>query len=132
MGRHEQREQVFKLLFRVEFYDAADLPEQETLFFEDDEVKASEKDTAYIREKYGKVRALLQEIDRMINEKVEGWKVSRMGKAELTILRLAVYEILYDDTVPGSAAINEAVILAKEYGQESSGSFVNAVLAKFV
>ena len=55
-----------------------------------------------------------------------------MGKAELAILRLAVYEMLYDEEVPEGVAIDEAVELAKTYGQGSAGSFVNAVLAKFV
>ena len=55
-----------------------------------------------------------------------------MGKVELTLLRLGVYEIMYDEDVPDSVAINEAVELAKKYGQDNSGAFVNAVLAKFL
>ena len=55
-----------------------------------------------------------------------------MSKVDLTILRLAVYEIEYDDSVPGSVAINEAVELAKKFGQDASSSFVNGILAKFV
>ena len=54
-----------------------------------------------------------------------------MSRSDLTIIRLAVYEILYDDDIPTSVAINEAVELAKKYGQDSSGGFVNGVLAKF-
>lgn len=60
-----------------------------------------------------------------------GWSVGRIGKIELTILRLAVYEIKFDDSVPTSVAIDEAVELAKKYGQDGAGSFVNGVLAKF-
>ncbi len=137
MGRHEQREQVFSLLFRTEFHPAQDMPVQEKLFFEykfDDEKdpKIPEKDKEYIAEKYEKVAAKLPEIDAMLNEKAEGWNTGRMGKVELTLLRLGIYEILFDETVPAGVAINEAVELAKKYGQETSGGFVNAILAKFV
>ncbi|MBO4981482.1 MAG: transcription antitermination factor NusB [Lachnospiraceae bacterium] len=130
MGRHELREQVFKLLFRVEFNKAEDMPEQVRLFLEDSENIASEKDGAYIEAKYEKVLEKLKDIDRLLNENTEGWDTTRMGKVELAVLRLAVYEIRYDEDIPASVAINEAVEIAKLYGQENSGSFVNAVLGK--
>lgn len=130
MGRHELREQVFKLLFRVEFNKAEDMPEQVRLFLEDSENIASEKDGAYIEARYEKVLEKLKDIDRLLNENTEGWDTTRMGKVELAVLRLAVYEIRYDEDIPASVAINEAVEIAKLYGQENSGSFVNAVLGK--
>ena len=71
-------------------------------------------------------------IDEQLEQKAENWNVARMGKVELTVLRLALYEMQYDEDVPAGVAINEAVELAKKFGQESSGAFVNAVLAKFV
>lgn len=74
----------------------------------------------------------LPDIDKQLSEKAENWDITRMGKVELTVLRLAVYEIEKDDSVPASVAINEAVELAKKFGQDGSGAFVNAVLAKFV
>lgn len=133
MGRHEQRERLFKLLFRQEFHGADEMPEQVKLFFEDEELSdISEKDMNYITEKYQRIRDRLSELDGLLDERVEGWNTARMGKVELTILRLALYEMLYDDEVPEGVAINEAVELSKTYGQESSGGFVNAVLAKFV
>ena len=133
MGRHEQREQVFRLLFRESFHSTEDMEQQVKLFFEDEELSGiSEKDMEYIAQKHEKIREKLAELDKLLDEKAENWKVSRMGKVELTVLRLALYEMLYDEEVPEGAAINEAVEIAKTYGQESSGSFVNAVLAKFV
>ena len=72
----------------------------------------------------------LDEIDTLINTHATGWKTSRMNKVDLTILRLAVYEMKWDDDVPVSVAINEAVELAKQFGGEESPSFVNGVLAK--
>lgn len=139
MGRREQREQIFKLLFRVEFNELEEMPQQRDLFLdeiklpvEEDGLAAREKDISYIAEKYGRIQEKLSEIDRLINEKTEGWSLGRMGKVEVTLLRLGVYEILFDQDVPDSVAINEAVELAKRYGQDNSGSFVNAVLAKFL
>ncbi len=132
MGRHEQREQLFKLLFRVEFNSLQDMPEQIKLFFQDEEVEYTEKAMNAISEKYEKVLEKLPEIDKLLDEKVEGWNTNRMGKVELTVLRIAVYEIVFDEDIPATVAINEAIEIAKVYGQGTSGSFVNAVLAKFV
>ena len=139
MGRREQREQIFKLLFRVEFNELEEMPQQRDLFLdeiklpvEEDGLAARETDLSYIAEKYGRIQEKLSEIDRLINEKTEGWSLGRMGKVEVTLLRLGAYEILFDQDVPDSVAINEAVELAKRYGQDNSGSFVNAVLAKFL
>lgn len=131
MGRRELREQIFKLLFRVEFNEPEDMPEQEKLFFEEEENAASGKDEEYILRKYGNIAAKLEEIDAMINKEAKGWETSRMGKVDLTLIRLAVYEIKYDDEIPTGVAINEAVELAKKFGQDSSPAFVNGVLAKF-
>ena len=89
------------------------------------------EDAVYVDAKYNRIMEHLDEIDGMLNEKTEGWNVSRIGKAEISILRLAVYEIRFDDDVPTSVAINEAVELAKKYGQDQSAGFVNGVLAKF-
>ncbi len=137
MGRRELREQIFLLLFRVEFNNPEDMPAQLKMFFEtgsyDEEMHSfSEKDREYITEKYNHIMESLADIDKQLSEKAENWDITRMGKVELTVLRLAVYEIEKDDSVPASVAINEAVELAKKFGQDGSGAFVNAVLAKFV
>ncbi len=132
MRRHEQREQLFKLLFRVEFNSLDDMPEQVKLFFQDDEIEYSEQVMESIKDKYVRIQEKLPEIDKMLNEKAQGWNTERMGKVELAVLRIAVYEILFEEEIPNTVAINEAIEIAKKYGQEASGGFVNAVLAKFV
>lgn len=132
MSRRELREQIFKLIFRVEFNAREEMSEQEQFFFEDDELTADEKDARYISQKGNRIIEKLDEIDALINQQAKGWTTGRMGKVDLTILRLAVYEILFDDDVPAGVAINEAVELAKRFGQEESSGFVNGVLAKFV
>ncbi len=131
MGRREVREQVFKLLFRVEFNPREEMPQQEAFFFEDEENKMAQEGCAEVTQKFNRILEKLDDIDRELNGKVQGWNTERMGKVDLTILRLAVYEILYDETIPTRVAINEAVELAKRYGQDSSSAFVNGVLAKF-
>ena len=138
MTRSLVREHLFKLLFRIEFNDPADMPEQLRLFFEDgiaDEDLAStgadipEKDRKYIEDKYERIVALLPEIDEKIDNAAKGWSISRIGKVELSVLRLAVYELLYDEDIPVGVAIDEAVELSKKFGQESSAPFVNGILA---
>lgn len=131
MGRRELREQIFSLLFRIEFNHLEEMQEQMTLFFEGTEREISEQEEAYISAKYENIISHLEEIDDKINAEAECWNTTRMGKVEVTILRLAVYEIIYDEAVPTGVAINEAVELAKKFGQEGSGGFINGILAKF-
>jgi len=130
MSRRELRERVFKLLFRIEFNDEEEMPEQMALFFREEE-SLEDAVKEEISRKYNGILERKEELDAMLNEKATGWTVSRMGKVDLTILRLALFEMLYDDAVPVSVAINEAVELAKKFGQTESPSFINGVLAKF-
>ena len=129
MTRSVIREHIFKLLFRVEFHDAHELDGQIRLYM-NELGTISEADCKYITEKTQTIAALLPEIDEKINSVSEGWPVNRLGKAELAIMRLAVYEMLYDEDIPVNVAINEAVELAKNYGGGNAPSFLNGVLAK--
>ena len=97
MNRTELREQVFKLLFRVEFNSKEDMAEQEELFTETSDHEFSKADADYVRDKYEKIAEKLPEIDEAINKETSGWDTGRMAKVELTIIRLAIYEIKYDD-----------------------------------
>ncbi len=100
------------------------------MFFESGDQVVSEKDRSYITEKYNAVSSALPQIDGLLESCMEGWKLARIGKVEKAILRLAVYEMKYDDDIPLGVAINEAVELASRFGQESAASFVNGVLAR--
>lgn len=131
MNRSGLREQVFKLLFRIEFNTKEEMQEQCELFLEHEEIEMTEKDKAQIRERFLSIHHRLEEIDLKINEKATGWTTERMGKVDLSIIRLAVYELLFDEKIPQGVTINEAVELAKKYGQDESYGFVNGVLAKF-
>lgn len=131
MTRRELRENVFMMLFRVEFHEEEEMPEQLVLFEEELE-NLNEKDSAYINNKCNEIFAKISELDAAINEVTTGWKTSRMAKVDLSIIRLAVYEIKFEDEIDAKVSINEAVELAKKYGTDESASFVNGVLAKFL
>ena len=129
MGRRELREHIFRLLFRTEFHSEAEMTEQED-FYLAYLGEISDEDRAYIQ---GKVNAIIEkkaDLDSRINSVADKWKTERMTKVDLTIIRLASYEIIFDEEVPVGVAINEAVELAKRYSTDQSPSFVNAVLAK--
>ena len=129
MKRSEQREHIFKVIFGIDFNEDGELTEQSDLYLDDIE-DAREKDIEYIRTKAANITAKVPEIDALINEHATGWKTRRMNKVDLTILRLAVYEIKWDEDVPTGVAINEAVELAKKYSSDEGPAFINAVLAK--
>ncbi|MBU9738954.1 transcription antitermination factor NusB [Diplocloster agilis] len=130
MGRRELREHIFRLLFRIEFHKEEEMQEQIALYFDSLEEVPQDPDLEYIRKKYMDVSARLEEIDGKLDEVTEGWSVKRMAKVDLAILRLAVYELLFDEDIPTGVAINEAVELCKKFGGEESPAFVNGVLAK--
>ena len=138
MTRSLIREHLFKLLFRIEFNRPEDMPDQVRLYFEDDLAEDDnkstgadipDKDAEYIRQKYERIIEHLDELDEKIDNAAKGWSISRIGKVELTVLRLGAYEMLYDDDIPVGVAIDEAVELSKKFGQDNSGSFVNGILA---
>lgn len=131
MKRSEIRENIFKLVFCGEFHTGEELEGQLDAYFEELQDIAEEEQT-YMKQKVRGICGKISEIDAKINEVAKGWKTERMGKAELAILRLAVYEMLYDEDVPVKVAINEAVELAKRFGGDESPAFVNGILAKLV
>ena len=129
MNRKELREHIFRVLFRIEFNSVEEMKEQEELYFEL-LGKVEEKDKEYILNKYQDIMDKVQEIDALLNESAKGWKTTRMNRVDLTILRLATYEMKWDEDVPVSVAINEAVELAKKYSSNEGPAFINGILAK--
>ena len=132
MTRRGLREQIFKLLFRAEFNTPDEMPEQEKLFFESGDLTVTPEDQVYITEKVGKILTEIPAMDEKLEKAIEGWSLNRIGKVELTILRLALYEIEKDADVPAQVAVSEAIDLAKKFGQDNAGAFINGVLAKFM
>ena len=88
----------------------------------------SEEDALFSDRLYEGVRAHVEEIDEQISQNAKDWSVGRIAKVDLSILRLAVYEILYEKNIPVGATVNEAVELATEFGGEKSAGFVNGIL----
>lgn len=129
MGRSELREHIFKMIFGLEFSENEQINEQLELYL-DQLVDVQEKDYDYMLEKTKGIAGKVAEIDQIINENTTGWKTSRMNKVDLSILRLAVYEMKWDEDVPVKVAINEAVELAKRFSGEEGPAFINGVLGK--
>ena len=143
MNRAALRETVFKVLFRYEFHDLESFKNQINLFFseypensdeEDDEKwpALTETSVVTITDKVTDILSKLSEIDAKIEENCSGWKFDRIGKAELSILRVAVYEIMFDESTDVAVSISEAVKLSKKYCDDKTHAFVNGVLAKFI
>ena len=131
MTKREEREHLFKLLFCKDFHEMAEMEEQVEMYQEQRELENKEEFEP-IKKKLDAIVATEGTIDMLLSEAASGWRLNRMGKAELTILRIAVYEMRYDEEVAEKVAINEAVELAKKYGNDASAGFVNGVLAKLV
>ena len=147
MTRRELREHCFKMLFGTAFYPIEEADDQISHYFEaPDEDEQQEDgsyrvihsaafdiyDSDYVRGKVEKIIEKIPELDERINGVAEGWKTKRMGRVELAILRLALYEISFDDDIPEKVAINEAGELARKFGGDDSPAFVNGILAKLV
>ena len=131
MTRSELRKNIFKIIFGLEFHPEAAVDEQVELrlsALKEDDVK--EKDLEYIGQKAKAIMEVIPELDEVIGTYSKGWTIDRLGKTELAILRVAAYEILKDDDIPKSVAINEAVELAKIYSGEEAPRFINGILAR--
>ena len=131
MTRREYREHVFKMLFRVEFHDPEELDEQDVLYLEDSE-ELTDREKDEIRERVSNIIDKIPYIDSKINEKTQGWKTDRFGKVELSIIRLAIYEIEFDNKIPAKVSVNEAIELAKKFSGDNAPAFVNGVLKNFI
>ena len=125
MKRKEAREALFALLFEMTFV----APEEADGLYEIECEEREDLKDDYIKDGYAGVLANLPAIDEMISAASKGWKLSRLARVTLSLLRLAVYEMCFAK-LPYHIAINEAVELAKVYGEDKSPAFINGVLNK--
>ena len=133
MNRRTIREHTFKMIFRREFHSSEELTEQFSQYFKEEECEdIPEAEKMLLIGKAKDVINAVDELDKMISASMEGWRLSRIGKVELSILRLAVYELKFDTDIPWKVSINEAIELAKKYGGDETPGFVNGVLARIV
>ena len=132
MSRKLSREFAMKMLYQMELRGDDDRDEQLELAFEESERPYNKNDREYIEDIVRGVFNNLGELDSLVENHAKGWRLSRIAKIDLSILRLSIYEIKYRDDIPFNISINEAVELAKKYGTEESGSFINGILSKAV
>lgn len=131
MSRRTARDFAFKLIFEIPFFGYEKAGERIDFHFGYDELPLTESDDNYIRSVVEKCFADIDGIDDKISSALSNWKIERLSKVDLALLRLAATEILYIEDVPYKVAVNEAVELAKQYGDDSSPSFINGVLSAF-
>ena len=131
MNRTAIREQAFKLVYSIEIQKQKDLQEAINLYIESNEISDKNAEEYIINTVLG-IQKNKKEIKSQIEKNLKSdWKLERISKIDLAILELAIYEIKYTD-VPFKVVINEAVELAKKYGEDASINFVNGILASVV
>lgn len=140
MSRRLARESAIQFLYSTDFNKNENLEEMLKEFFAPGEESTedmpqeqlSKNDIRFAEEIIRGTIEKLQQIDQLIQSNTTGWTKERIAKVDLAILRLALYEILFREDIPGSVAINEAIELAKKYSTDESGGFVNGVLGKII
>lgn len=128
MGRKKARENAFKCVFQIGFENEYNVSNMIKSL--EDEINLDENDKEYISSVVSGILTNLNEIDKYILSNLKNWTIDRISKIDLALLRLAIYEIKFDGSVPYKVSVNEAVELAKVYGDDKSQSFVNGLLAK--
>ena len=131
MTRSEIREAAFKLIYSLEIQKVEDLEEAIELYIESNDI-TNKSEIEYIKDAVLGIEKNKDEIEKKIKEHLKSdCKIERISKMDLSILKLAIYEIKYKE-LPFKVVINEAVELAKKYGEDSSKNFVNGILASIV
>lgn len=129
MSRRASRETVMKLLYQSEFHNEGAAKEKNEIF---EGSAASDSEKAYIEQVCSGVLEKKAELDAVIESHLKGWKINRISKVDLSILRTAVFEIIYLEDIPISVSINEAIELAKKFSTAESASFINGLLSSIV
>ncbi len=131
MNRRKSREIAMKLLFEMsinkENYE--DVIEN---FKEHTDVDLQDADMPYITKVLAGIHNNSKEIDKNIEKHLIKWKLNRLSKMNLAILRISTYEILFEEEIPDKVSVNEGIELAKKYGEDSSPAFINGILAKMI
>ena len=129
MKRRDARKHIFNLVFQTEFQDGENA-EEILKTYEMEYADISEDCAGYIKDEYKGIFGNINEIDDIIDRYASGWRVGRLAKTDLAILRIGVYELVFSEDIPDAVAVNEAVELSKAFSEEKAPAFINAVLAK--
>ena len=134
MSRKVAREVAFKIIFETAFQEDEKVTKliNELLQNSEEKYEVNSEDDKYIQEITEGVKEKEQELDERIKSHLKGWKMERLNKVDVAILRLAIYEILYRDDIPYKVSVNEAVELAKMFSEDASPAFINGVLAEII
>ena len=130
MSRRLTRELAFKFVFRFEFIDNPEISDEVLKDFFDEFIEPEKLDEEYFRRLVNGVYGDLVKLDQLISKYSKGWKIQRISKTDLAILRIAIYEAMEMEDIPVSVAINEAIELSKIYSPEDAKAYVNGVLSK--
>lgn len=129
MKRRDARKHIFNLVFQTEFQ--AEVNADEILnTYGKEYADLSDDNAGYIESEYKGIVEHIDEIDKIIDKYAIGWNVDRLAKTDLAILRIGVYELMFNDDIPKGVAVNEAVELSKSFSEDKAPSFINAVLVK--
>ncbi|MEC1178226.1 transcription antitermination factor NusB [Metasolibacillus meyeri] len=124
MKRHDARQKALQVLFQL---DSTDLPVEQAI----EHVLEEQPSDAFLEQIVRGTVEQKEKIDATLSDKLENWTLNRLPKIERTVLRLAVYELLFMPETPNRVVLNEAIELCKVFGDEKSSKFVNGVLSKF-
>jgi N utilization substance protein B len=125
LGRRLVREKVLQILFQI---DVGNIIPEKAMAHVLDQEKLSQKDIDFARSLVLGTLNHMEQIDKIISRHAKDWNLGRMANVDRSVLRMAVYEMLYEPTIPVRVSINEAIELAKVFGSEESGGFVNGIL----
>lgn len=129
MGRKVARESTMKLLYQMDIND--DFSQKElNIFLENNELKSDEIE--YIKEVVKGINENIEEIDSYIEKYSQGWKIKRIAKIDLAVLRIAIFEIMHKEDMPPQVSINEAVDVSKKYSTDESSKYINGLLGTFL
>lgn len=131
MNRRKSRELLMKFLFEISI-NKLSYEEVVQNYNEDEGNKTEEIDFEFIKEEINGIEENLEILDNKIEMNLKNWKIARLSKIDLAILRICTYELLFQQDIPNKVAINEAIELAKEYSSDNAPSFINGVLGNMV
>ena len=126
--RKEAREMLFTLLFETEFKNGESIDAVYEISAQNREIP----ENTYIKKSFFEINEKADLLDKVISKYAKGWKADRLSKVSRSVIRLAVYEILFCKDIPANVSVSEAVELAKKYGEEKARAFVNGVLSSIV
>ena len=129
MNRVKSREYLLQLAYQMEITSETAL-ETFNSFMENEDISKDDLDLAYIKSGLLGIEENKEKLDSLIESQLVKWKLNRISKVNLSILRISTYEILFAEDVPGKVSINEAIELCKKYSDNTSVSFINGVLDK--